>query len=70
MVIFHREHEWDVEKGRGEVEKLWKDFNLAFICYRPNCSVIRYRRESGCFVVEYMFPMIFFNIDNFHYPEF
>ena len=70
IAVFHRENKWDFEKGRLEIDQLWKDFNLAFIGYKPNCSVIRYKHDSGAFVTEYMFPMIFFNIDNFHSPEF
>ena len=58
-MVFHRENKWDFEKGRLEIDQLWKDFNVAFIGYKPNCSVIRYKHDSGAFVTEYMFPMIF-----------
>ena len=70
ILVFHDGNEWDIQKGREEVDSSSRDFNLAFIGYKPKCNVINYCHESGSFVTEYMFPMIFFNIDNFYSPEF
>ena len=69
LVFYKNKKDWNVKNGRNDVDRLWKNFNLAFIGYTSKCVVLDYERE-GFFVKEYLFPMCFFNIDNFHSPEF
>ena len=61
--------EWDIEKGRRNIDRLWENFNLAFIGYNSHCNVLTYRSNMA-FVTEYSFAMLKFNFENFHSPEF
>ena len=61
---------WDVEKGRENLNRLWKNFNLAFIGYKTECLTVQYKDVHNRYVVKYYFPMLFFNIENFHSKEF
>ena len=70
VVRYNNQSHWDVEKGRENVNRLWRNFNLAFIGYKSNCVVLNYRTVHNKFVTEYFFPMIKFNVENFHSKEF
>ena len=43
IVKYSNPNQWDTEKGRREIDKLWKNFNLAFIGYKSHCNVLQYR---------------------------
>ena len=54
-----------------DLNRLWKNFNLAFIGYKAHCTVLKYHNaEIQNAITEYMFPTLNFNIENFHSPEF
>ena len=61
VVRYNNQSDWDVEKGRENVNRLWRNFNLAFIGYKSNCVLLNYRTVHNKFVTEYFFPMIKFN---------
>ena len=67
---YNNQNDWDIGKGRENINRLWRNFNLAFIGYKTNCVVLNYRTIHNKFVTEYFFPMIKFNIENFHSKEF
>ena len=69
IVRYSKLDEWDIEKGRRNIDRLWKNFNLAFIGYSSHCNVLTYR-TNNFFVTEYFFTMLKFNLENFHLPEF
>ena len=69
IVRYSKLDEWDIEKGRINIDRLWKNFNLAFIGYNSHCNVITYKTNMT-FVTEYSFIMLKFNIENYHSPEF
>ena len=70
IVRYQKESDWDIEKGRFEINRLWRNFNLAFIGYKTECVVLNYRTVHKRIVTEYFFPMIKFDIENFHSKEF
>ena len=70
IVRYNSEKEWDIEKGRQNLDKLWRNFNLAFIGYKTNCVVLNYRSKTNKFVTEYFFQMINFNFENFRSKEY
>ena len=70
VVRYNNQNDWDIGKGRENINRLWRNFNLAFIGYKTNCVVLNYRTIHNKFVTEYFFPMIKFNIENFHSKEF
>ena len=61
---------WNVEEGRRNLNRLWKNFDLAFIGYKTDCVVLQYCYSHWRYVTEYFFPMIFFNLENFHSKDF
>ena len=69
IVRYSNPDEWDQEKGRKNIDRLWKNFNLAFIGYNSHCNVVTYRTNMQ-FVTEYSFTMLKFNYENFHSAEF
>ena len=71
IFVFHKPGNWDIEQGRNDLNRLWKNFNLAFIGYKAHCTVLKYHNaETQNAITENMFPMLNFNIENFHSPEF
>ena len=68
IVRYSKPGEWDQEKGRRNIDRLWKNFNLAFIGYNSHCNVTY--RTNMHFVTEYSFTMLKFNVENFHSTEF
>ena len=71
IVCYNFEENWDVEAARDDLNRLWRKFNPAFIGYDTKCYVIKnFYAHCNKFGVEYIFPMKFFNIDNFHSEEF
>ena len=70
-VCYKSSCDWNDSDGRKYLNKLWKNFNLAFIGYRHRCIVLKHNRKNfrDC-LTEYLFPMIHFNIDNFYSPDF
>ena len=69
IVRYSKPGEWDQEKGRRNIDRLWKIFNLAFIGYNSHCNVVTYRTNMH-FVTEYSFTMLKFNVENFRSTEF
>ena len=70
VLIFHKHKaDWNVENGKQDIDRLWRNFNLAFVGYKRDCLVFNYRAR-GLYVTEYTFPMHHFNIDNFHSADF
>ena len=69
IVRYSKLDKWDIEKGRINIDRLRKNFNLAFIGYNSHCNVITYKTNMT-FVTEYSFTMLKFNIENYHSPEF
>ena len=63
-------NDWDIEEGRKNLNRFWKNFNLAFIGYKTECVILQYRDSHFRYITEYFFPMIFFNLENFHSKEF
>ena len=71
IIVFHKPGNWDIEQGRNDLNRLSKNFNLAFIGYKTHCTVLKYHNEENQNpITEYMFPMLNFNVDNFHSSEF
>ena len=70
VVRYNDKNDWDIEKGRENIDQLWRNFNLTFIGYESKCIVLNYRTVHNKFVTEYIFPMIKFNSENFHSKEF
>ena len=71
IVRYNFEENWDTEAARNDLDRLWRNFNLAFISHDTKCYVIKdFYAHCNKFCVEYIFPMKFFNIDNFHSEEF
>ena len=70
IVRYNNQTDWNIKKGREDINRLWRNFNLAFIGYRSECLVLNYRTMQSKFVTEYCFPMNKFNIENFHSKEF
>ena len=70
IVRYTKQGEWDIEKGRENINRLRRNFNLGFIGYKTECVVLNYRTVHNKFVTEYFFPMIKFNIENFYSKEF
>ena len=70
IVKYSNLNSWDSEKGRHDIDNLWKAYNLAFIGYKAHCNVLKYRACNGKFVTEYTFTMLKFNLENFHSSEF
>ena len=69
LVFYKHKADWCVENRRQGINRLWKNFNLAFIGYKRDCLVLNYKAR-GPYVTEYTFPMHYFNIKNFHSAEF
>ena len=71
VIIFHREVNWNIKQGEKDLNRLWKNFNLAFIGYKTHCTILKYlHSENKNPITEYMFPMLSFNMENYHSPEF
>ena len=70
IVLSDSEKGWDVEEGRRNLNRLWKNFYLAFIGYKTDCVILQYRDSHWRYVTEYFFPMIYFNLENFHSKDF
>ena len=56
IVCYNFEQDWDVEDARNDLKRLWRNFNLAFIGYKTECLILKYRNNTHKFVVEYFFP--------------
>ena len=72
-VCYKDRYGWSNSEGKKYLNKLWKNFNLAFIGYKDRCLVLKYDRNKNHFrdyFTEYLFPMIRSNIDNFYSSEF
>ena len=71
IVRYNFEENWDVEAARNDLDRIWRNFNLAFIGYDTKCYVIKnFYAHCNKFCVEYIFPMKYFNIGNFYSEEF
>ena len=70
VVRYNNQNKWDIEKGRENINRLRRNFNLDFIGYKTDCVVLNYRTIHNKFVTEYFCPMLEFNIENFHSKEF
>ena len=68
-VFYSDKEDWNIENGEKDLNRLWKNFNLAFIGYKSECVTLNYP-SNGLYVTEYFFPMKYFNIDNFYSLEF
>ena len=62
IVVYHNTNFRNEQKGRKYVNQLIKRHNLAFIGYKNECLVLR----KNNFELEYMIPMIHFNLDNYY----
>ena len=69
LVFYKRKGDWNVKNGEADLNRLWKNFNLAFIGYKNKCLVLNYKRYD-VYLTEYLFPILYFNIENFHSLEF
>ena len=69
LVFYKHKADCDVENGRQDINRLWRNFNLALIGYKRDCLVLNYKAKDR-YVTEYTFPMHFFNIENFHSVDF
>ena len=69
LVTYKNKEDWDVRNGKVDLNRLWRNFNLAFIGYKSKCLVLNYKKDD-MYVTEYLFPMLHFNIENFHFLEF
>ena len=70
LVYYKDKSDWDIESGEIDLNCLWRNFNLAYIGYKTECLILNYFNSRGYHVTEYVFPMSFFDIDNFHSKEF
>ena len=59
IVRYNNQNDWNVDEGRQNI-----------IGYKTECIVLNYRTVHHKFVTEYFFPMIKFNIENFHSKEY
>ena len=39
IVRYNNQTDWNSEEGREDINRLWRNFNLAFIGYRSECIV-------------------------------
>ena len=69
LVFYSDKEDWNIENGEKDLNRLWKNFNLAFIGYKSECLTLNYP-ANGLYVTDYFFSMKFFNIDNFYSQEF
>ena len=69
-VTYEDKADWDIESGKIDLNRLWKNFNLPFIGYKSECVTLTYTNMNDYHVTEYVFTMIFFNIDSFYSDEF
>ena len=42
VVHYNNQNDWDIERGRENIDRLWRNFNLAFIGYKTKCVVLNY----------------------------
>ena len=70
IVRYRSQRDWDVEEGIKDLNRLWRNFNLSFIGYKSECVLLEYHNSFWNYIPEYFFPMVFFNIGNFHSKEF
>ena len=42
IVRYNNQTDWNIEKGRQDINRLWRNFNLAFIGYRSECIVLNF----------------------------
>ena len=50
--------DWDSQKGKIILERLWKSFKLPVIGWEDNCKLLNYKGFiSDDFISEYFFPM-------------
>ena len=70
LVFYKNKSDWGVKNGEADINRLWRNFNLAYIGYKTECLTLNYFDQRGFYVTEYAFPMKFFNIDNFYLDEF
>ena len=42
VVRYNNQNDWDIERGRENIDRLWRNFNLAFIGYKTKCVVLNY----------------------------
>ena len=68
-VHYKKRKHWRPLNGENDLNRLWRNFDLAFIGYKETCFVLNYRKNNF-YVTEYLFPMLYFNVDNFHSSEF
>ena len=50
IIRYNNQGDWDVEKGRQNINRLWRNFNLAYIGYKTECVVLNYRTIHSKFV--------------------
>ena len=39
VVRYNNQKDWAIEKGKENINRLWRNFNLAFIGYKTKCIV-------------------------------
>ena len=72
-VCYEKKADWSNSDGERYLNRLWRNFNLAFIGFRDRCLVLKYNRKKNYFrdyFTEYLFPMLHFNMENFYSLEF
>ena len=70
LAYYKNKADWDVQDGRQDFNRLWRNFNLAYIGYKTECVILNYVDFLNNYVTEHFFPMKLFNIDNFRSKEF
>ena len=70
LVYYKNKANWNIKSGESGLNRLWRNFNLAYIGYKTECLTLNYSDGRGFHVTEHVFPMKYFNIVNFHSEEF
>ena len=55
IVRYKNQNYWNSEKGRNDINQLWRNFDLAFIGYKSECIVLNYRTTQSKFVLNIVF---------------
>ena len=46
LVFYKHKADWDIENGRQDINRLWRNFNLVFIGYKRDCLVLNYKAKD------------------------
>ena len=65
-IFVQHKSSWNEKKGKRYLNYLIKKYNLAYIGYKNKCLILKQNDRE----IEYMIPMIHFNLDNYYSKEY